>query len=470
MKLTITMATHDDYDGVYFTIQSLRLHHKLPPDTEFLVLDNNPNSAHGKAVQALAKGVAGLRVVEVTDRTSSFVKYDAFTLAKGDVILGLDCHVLLQPGAIDALMEYWRMNPDSRDMVSGPLLYNDLRATSVKMEPRWRGHDFGCWGDEPESMKTGVPFPIPMMGMGCYSLLKKHAPQINPSFRGFGAEEWYMAEKIRQNGGRVICHPALGWNHRFDWPKRNFPLTIEDKVRNYYIGWMELYGSLDDPRIKEMTEHWAPLMSGGRLEAIISQVAASKLTQQDLLRQIMDAPEKCLTRPQIWHRYLGVAGEGDFVELGVWTGRSINYMSQVRPGNTFHGFDSFQGLPTDWKPQHGAGHFSTDLSKLKFNPNVKIHEGMFSATLPEFVRQPPAKLAGVHIDCDLGSSTTESLTHLGPLILRDKPVLLFDEMYNYREYEGHEFKSFLDWVNETKARFKVLARNEKHQQVLIQML
>ena len=28
-KLTIGMATYDDYDGVFFTIQSLRMHHRI---------------------------------------------------------------------------------------------------------------------------------------------------------------------------------------------------------------------------------------------------------------------------------------------------------------------------------------------------------------------------------------------------------------------------------------------------------
>lgn len=272
MKLTISMATYDDYDGVYFTIQSLRLHHALPAGTELLVLDNNPTSEHGQALARLAGHIPELRVVAVTDRVSSFVKYDAFHLATGDVLLGLDCHVLLQPGFIDALMQHWRAHADSRDMISGPLLYNDLKATSVKMVPRWRGHDYGCWGDEPEAMRAGVPFEIPMQGMGCHSLLRAHAPRLHAGFRGFGAEEWYVAEKVRQNGGRVLCHPALGWNHRFSWPKRSFPLRLEDKVRNYYLGWLELYGTLDHPQMAEMTAHWRTVMGEAALGRVVEGV------------------------------------------------------------------------------------------------------------------------------------------------------------------------------------------------------
>jgi hypothetical protein len=271
MKLTISMATHDDYDGVYFTIQSLRLHHDLPPSTEFLILDNNPRSDHGQALLSFSKWVPGARVIPVTDRISSFVKYDAFRLAQGDVILGLDCHVLLQPGFISSMMDYWRTRSDSRDLLTGPLLYNDLKATSVKMEPCWRGHDFGIWGNDPEAMATGVPFEVPMMGMGCFSMRRGAVPILASGFSGFGAEEWYLAEKVRQNGGRVMCHPNLGWNHRFDWPKRRFPLTLQDKVRNYYRGWFDVYQSHDHPMLQTMTEYWLTVMPRHKLEQLMAE-------------------------------------------------------------------------------------------------------------------------------------------------------------------------------------------------------
>ena len=39
-KLTVGMATHDDFNGVYFTIQSIRLFHKeVLDDIEFVIID-----------------------------------------------------------------------------------------------------------------------------------------------------------------------------------------------------------------------------------------------------------------------------------------------------------------------------------------------------------------------------------------------------------------------------------------------
>lgn len=257
MKLTVSMATFDDYDGVFFTVQSLRLHqHLLRFDHEILVLDNNPGGEHSAALHNLAKNVKTLRVIDCGERKSSFIKYDAFTHATGDIVLGLDCHVLLEPGFIKNLVEHWQANPNSRDMVSGPLIYDALDCCSTHMEPTWRGLDYGTWGDDPEGMSTGQPFEIPMQGMGCFSALRANFPNLNRGFQGFGGEEWYVAEKVRQGGGRVLCHPRLGWLHRFDWPKRTFPLTIDDRLFNYYLGWLELYGTEKHPMVKSITDHW----------------------------------------------------------------------------------------------------------------------------------------------------------------------------------------------------------------------
>lgn len=272
MNLTISMATHSDYDGVFFSIQSLRIYQELPPDTEFLILDNNPDSDHGSQIKHFAKSVPNMRVVDVTDKTSSFVKYRAFDEAKGDVILGLDCHVMLQPGFIKAMMDYWAKN-DAPNMLTGPLWYDDLKHTSELIEPVWRGHDYGIWGnrkDENGKMPS-EPFEIPAQGMGCFSFLKKHAPKISPHFAGFGGEEWYMAEKTRQQGGRVICHPDMKWNHRFDWPKRTFPVNLRDKITNYYVAFLELYGDLMHPKCVEMTRYWKENVTLTDLQASLEE-------------------------------------------------------------------------------------------------------------------------------------------------------------------------------------------------------
>ncbi len=160
------------------------------------------------------------------------------------------------------------------------------------------------------------------------------------------------------------------------------------------------------------------------------------------------------------------------LEFGVWYGGSINWMANTRPENTFHGFDSFDGLPEDWIRGHPKGHFKADRSRLKFAPNVTMHEGWFKGTIPAFILNygPDYEhLKFIHVDCDLGSSCDTILSLLEAPILIAKPLLLFDEFYNYNGYEDHEFNSWLKFINRTGVNFQVLGRNINHQQVLIQM-
>jgi hypothetical protein len=271
MKLTISMAAYDDYDGVFFTIQSLRMHHKLPADTEFVVIDNNPVGRNSETMKGFLKAVPNTKLIEEKGRKSSFVKYDAFKHATGDVILGLDCHVLLQPGFIDALLSWWEANQGSSNLLTGPLVYNDLVSLSSHLDETWRGNDFGIWATNHDALKKGEPFEIPMQGMGCFSFWRATAPHPNPHFRCFGAEEWYMAERTRRDGGKVVCHPKMGWMHRFAWPPRKFPMALDDKIVNYYRGWLELYGDTTHQRMQEMTNHWLTLIPRAKLDELIKK-------------------------------------------------------------------------------------------------------------------------------------------------------------------------------------------------------
>lgn len=192
------------------------------------------------------------------------------------------------------------------------------------------------------------------------------------------------------------------------------------------------------------------------------------MTKDDLYSMILKPKQRCLSRPHIWHYYLHAHEPSScFLEFGVWNGRSINYMADVRPDCFFYGFDSFAGLPERWDAAHDKGHFATDFTKLTFKSNVSIHRGWFVDTLPDFVGSNKQKISGIHIDCDLKSSTDQVLSILGDIILRDKPVILFDEFYNYGDFLNGEFASLIEFHSKTSFQFEVEATNFNHQQVLI---
>jgi hypothetical protein len=134
-KLTIGIATYNDYDGLYFTIMSAKLYHPFvqTDQVEFVVIDNNPDGPAGEASEALVTKVGGT-YVPMRDKTSTTVKWLIPEYAQGEYILIVDSHVLLYPGSIDALMNYFEQCDDCKDLVQGPLLYDDLKTVSTSFK------------------------------------------------------------------------------------------------------------------------------------------------------------------------------------------------------------------------------------------------------------------------------------------------------------------------------------------------
>ncbi len=242
-KLTIGMATYDDFHGVYFTIMSIILYHRAAlPDIEIVVIDNNPDSSHGEAVAKFCRQTGLVRYIPAAEYKGTTIKERVFAEARGEFVLCVDCHVFLHDGAVGRLLEYCADNPDSIDLLHGPLCYDNIQHISSHMEKRWNKGFFGVWGTDPRAKNgDGEPFDIPLQGMGLFACRKAAWLGFNRKFRGFGGEEGYIHEKFRQKGGRILCLPFLYWSHRFGRPGgAQYVNRWEDRIRNYLIGWDEL--------------------------------------------------------------------------------------------------------------------------------------------------------------------------------------------------------------------------------------
>jgi glycosyltransferase involved in cell wall biosynthesis len=239
LELTVGMATYQDFDGVYFTVQDLRLHHDME-NVEILVVDN-----FGCEVTAAAVAAGGLdgsvRYLRYTEKTGTAApRQKVFEEARGRAVLCMDSHVLLAPGAIAGLKQFYRENAGTLDLYQGPLLYDDLRGLSTHFDPVWNASMYGQWGYDPR-VEQGQPFEIGMQGLGIFTCLKEAWLGFNERFRGFGGEEFYIHEKFRQAGRKCWCLPWLRWLHRFGRPHGvPYPLATEDRIWNYLVGWQEL--------------------------------------------------------------------------------------------------------------------------------------------------------------------------------------------------------------------------------------
>lgn len=252
MKLTIGMATYDDYDGVYFTIQALRMYHpEVTRDCEIIVVDNHPGTKTSAAIQNLckswSKGTGGMRYIPMSSPVGTTQPRNRiFQEASGDVVMCIDSHILISPGSLARLLNYYNQYPTTRDIISGPLLYDDGSICGDHFADVWRAEMWGIWATT-DKVNGDEPYRIPGMGLGLFTCRKEAWLGFNPHFRGFGGEELYIHEKFRQAGAHAICLPWLRWGHRFGRPNGTPYLSVctrFNKVRNYILGLNEICFSL----------------------------------------------------------------------------------------------------------------------------------------------------------------------------------------------------------------------------------
>lgn len=139
--------------------------------------------------------------------------------------------------------------------------------------------------------------------------------------------------------------------------------------------------------------------------------------------------------------------EGTFIEFGVGKGESTRILAQRAPTI---GFDSFAGLPEDWRDGYPRGMFAHNPPTI---PNVRLVIGWYETTLPGFTF--PDNIGLVHFDADLYSSTHTALKYIGPH-LKPGCFLVFDEFFNYPGCEHHEQKAWQEFVNATGIRYRVV--------------
>lgn len=167
-----------------------------------------------------------------------------------------------------------------------------------------------------------------------------------------------------------------------------------------------------------------------------------RTTALDLGPRLGDHPHDTL------RHVLSLKPGGLAVEFGVYKGTTLRMIAAVMP---VVGFDSFEGLPEDWRPGFGAGRFACPPPNL----GVELVIGRFEDTLPTWAAQPHPRIGFVHIDCDLYSSTTTMLKHIGPL-LRSGCYVVFDEFWGYPGAETHEQRAWAEYVGRTGVQYDVI--------------
>jgi glycosyltransferase involved in cell wall biosynthesis len=198
MKLTIGMASYNNYAETWFSIQALRMYHDLT-DTEILVIDNYGDDRLRDFITSWGNGQIRY-ILDTTKRGTAAAKNKVFEYANGEWVFCIDSHVMLAQGAVARLKNYFTENPQCTDLLQGPLLYDNLISGADSFSDKWSDGMWGQWAT---------------VGLQCKRLTLKICKKIS-------------------------CVPFLRWMHLFKVSGAPYPLHIADRIRNYKVGFAEL--------------------------------------------------------------------------------------------------------------------------------------------------------------------------------------------------------------------------------------
>ncbi|MCG7592405.1 TylF/MycF family methyltransferase [Mycobacterium sp. PSTR-4-N] len=156
---------------------------------------------------------------------------------------------------------------------------------------------------------------------------------------------------------------------------------------------------------------------------------------------------------------LSLGPNGTALEFGVGAGQSTRLIAAHMP---VIGFDSFQGLPEDWRHGYQAGAFAQQHPPAIDNADYVI--GWYEDTLPAADFREVDRIGLVHIDCDLYSATKTVLDHIGRGCF-----IVFDEWHGFDGARPgtHEQRAWREFADHTGITWRVVGHG--HQQWSIQI-
>lgn len=176
----------------------------------------------------------------------------------------------------------------------------------------------------------------------------------------------------------------------------------------------------------------------------------------------IDSPQELLG-----HALTTVTVDGHYLEFGVFSGGTIRFIARRIKPRIIHGFDSFEGLPEPWTGYNlGRSAFSRGGRLPRVPANVKLHRGWFDESLPQWLAANPGPAAFIHVDCDVYRSTQTVFANLADRIVPGT-IILFDEYFNYPNWEEHEFQAFQEYVRARGVAYRYLAFSR--QQVVVRI-
>ena len=204
----------------------------------------------------------------------------------------------------------------------------------------------------------------------------------------------------------------------------------------------------------------------GKITDTFTGDAENISTLQYIKENNMQELKICKSRKELLKYALSkVEIDGLYCEFGVFSGYTINHIANLVQDKTIYGFDSFRGLPENWYSGHPQGTFATtNLPPVR--KNVSLEQGWFEDSLPPFVEKHPEPCAFLHIDSDLYSSA-KTILDVFKSQIKAGTVIIFDEYFNYPDWEDGEFKAFEEFLTQTGLKYNYLGYVINREQVAV---
>jgi len=201
---------------------------------------------------------------------------------------------------------------------------------------------------------------------------------------------------------------------------------------------------------------------------LYEKINAAKSSSVYLAEKMVDAKRFTSAKEVLSYAIESTKLDGAILEFGVFSGGTIQFISEKFPPKKIYGFDSFEGLPENWRPGFPRKAFDLHGALPKVPDNVILLKGWFNQTLPKWKKENQSMVSFLHVDCDLYSSTKTIFHELSDRIVEDT-IIVFDEYFNFPGWETSEYKAFQEWIESSSLDYRYLAVNVRHEQVAVKI-
>ena len=139
-----------------------------------------------------------------------------------------------------------------------------------------------------------------------------------------------------------------------------------------------------------------------------------------------------------------------FLELGVGDGNSARIISEFFSEKQIYGFDSFDGFKDEPVNNSFWESYQKDFKNRKMPDlpkNYFLIKGYLEETFNDFVKKNnlhDVDTLLIHFDMDVYEPTKLILNFVRNS--KKKTIIMFDEFYNYEEFEKHEWRAFYEEI------------------------